>query len=232
MKGHLIIPVFVIAFASVGAQQLPKKFKEVYKQDFDKAEAIKDFEFTQPDKWLISDEGNEGKCLEFTGISDYQPPFRSPHTIGLINGVEVGSFVLEADLQQTGKEYGHRDMCIIFGFQNASHFYYTHIASKMDDNAHQIMLVNNAARTKISSFTTHGVEWGQNAWHKVRVERDVEKGSIKVFFDGTLVEEANDKNFKSGLIGFGSFDDSGKIDNIRIYSTKSLKKDNFTFANK
>jgi hypothetical protein len=196
--------------------------KPAYEQDFEMKDVLKKFRFTQPDKWILS-EGNKGMALEFTGISDYQPPFRSPHTIGLISDMKFGSFVLEADLLQTGKEYGHRDMCIIFGFQDPSHFYYSHIATKMDDNAHQIMLVNNAPRTKISSFTTPGVEWGDKVWHKVKVERNVEIGSIRIFYDGALIEEANDKTFGEGYIGFGSFDDSGKIDNIKIWSDQTEK---------
>jgi hypothetical protein len=137
----------------------------------------------------------------------------------------VESFVLEADLLQTGKEYGHRDMCIAFGFQDPSHFYYVHMATKMDDNAHQIMLVNGAPRKKISSFTTEGINWGESQWHKVRVERNTEQGSIKVFFDGKLIEEASDKTFGAGHIGFGSFDDSGKIDNIKIWAKDSDRKE-------
>lgn len=203
--------------------------KPAYQQDFEKKDVLKSFRFTQPDKWILS-EGNKGMALEFTGISDYQPPFRSPHTIGLISDLMFGSFVLEADLLQTGKEYGHRDMCIIFGFQDPSHFYYSHIATKMDDNAHQIMIVNNAPRAKISSFTTQGVEWGDKVWHKVKVERNIETGSIKIFYDGTLIEEANDKTFGKGYIGFGSFDDSGKIDNVKIWSnlSENVKLEHFT----
>lgn len=196
--------------------------KPVYDQDFEEKGVLKKFRFTQPDKWILS-EGNKGMALEFTGISDYQPPFRSPHTIGLISDIKFGSFIMEADLLQTGKEYGHRDMCIIFGFQDPSHFYYSHIASKMDDNAHQIMIVNNAPRAKISSFTTQGVEWGDKVWHKVRVERNLDSGSIKIFYDGELIEEANDKTFGKGYVGFGSFDDSGKIDNVKIWSNQSEK---------
>lgn len=206
--------------------------KPAYQQDFEKKDVLKGFRFTQADKWILS-EGRNGTALEFTGISDYQPPFRSPHTIGLISDIKFGSFVLEADLLQTGKEYGHRDMCIIFGFQDPSHFYYSHIASKMDDNAHQIMLVNSAPRAKISSFTTQGVEWGDKIWHKVRVERNIESGSIKVYYDGTLIEEATDKTFGYGYIGFGSFDDSGKIDNVKIWSneTRNVKLKHFSPAN-
>lgn len=205
--------------------------KPAYQQDFEKKDVLKKFRFTQPDKWILS-EGNKGMALEFTGISDYQPPFRSPHTIGLINDMKFGSFKLEADLLQTGKEYGHRDMCIIFGFQDSSHFYYSHIASKMDDNAHQIMIVNNAPRAKISSFTTQGIEWGDNAWHKVRVERNIQTGSIKVFYDGTLIQEAIDKTFGEGYIGFGSFDDSGKIDNIKVWSKETAKGELKVFGSK
>ncbi len=196
--------------------------KPVYKQDFEEKDVLEQFRFTQPDKWILS-EGKTGSALEFTGISEYQPPFRSPHTIGLISDMQFGSFILEADVLQTGKEYGHRDMCFIFGFQDPSNFYYSHVASKMDDNAHQIMIVNNAPRKKISTYTTQGVEWGDKVWHKVRIERDIRRGSIKVFYDGTLVEEANDKTFGKGFIGFGSFDDSGKIDNVKIWSDDGVK---------
>jgi len=198
-------------------QKNPKNYKVVYEQSFDKTDAQQDFIFTQPEKWILS-EGKKGKALEFTGISDYQPPFRSPHTLGFIKDLVVGSFVLEADLLQTGKEYGHRDMCIAFGFKDPANFYYAHMATAMDDNAHQIMLVNNAPRRKISTFTTEGVDWGKEKWNRVRLERNMEDGTIKVFFNGTLIEEAKDTTFGEGYVGFGSFDDSGKIDNIRIWA--------------
>jgi hypothetical protein len=218
----LIIPCLISLCQVSGAQDVPENYKLVFEQSFDNEKSLAGFRFTQAAKWIIAD-GKSGKALEFTGISDYQPPFRSPHTIGLINDLLVADFVLEADVLQTGKEYGHRDMCIVFGFQDPSHFYYSHIATKMDDNAHQVMIVNDAPRTKISTFTTEGVKWGEAVWHKVRVERSATKGTIRIFFDGVLVEEALDKTFGEGYIGFGSFDDSGKIDNIRIWAPKSKR---------
>lgn len=227
---EIITLLFVIPFF-VQAQDVPKGYKLIYDQNFDQETGVRDFRFTQPDKWIVS-AGRSGKALEFTGISDYQPQFRSPHTIGLIANLVVGSFVLEADLLQTGKEYGHRDMCIVFGFQNPSHFYYAHIATKMDDNAHQIMLVNEAPRKKISTFTTEGVDWGDNVWQHVRIERNVEEGSIKVFFNGKLIEEASDKSFSKGYIGFGSFDDSGKVDNVKIWAKDATKTATDVFSAK
>jgi hypothetical protein len=207
----------VLMVVNAEGQKVPENYRLVYEQSFDSPEARKDFRFTQEDKWILSD-GQKGKALEFTGISEYQPPHRSPHTLGFIKGFVVGSFVLEADMLQTGKEYGHRDMCIAFGFQDPAHFYYSHVATAMDDNAHQIMLVNDAPRRKISAFTTKGVDWGKEKWNRLRLERNIDDGTIKVFFNGTLVEEAKDTTFGEGYIGFGSFDDSGKIDNIRIWA--------------
>jgi hypothetical protein len=211
-------------FRGASAQKVPSDYKLAYEQSFDGDASIQDFSFTQKDKWLLS-EGKSGKALEFTGISEYQPPFRSPHTLGFIRNLVVGSFIMEVELLQTGKEYGHRDMCIAFGLQDPAHFYYAHMATKMDDNAHQIMLVDGAPRRKISTFTTQGVNWGEETWHLVRVERNVEDGTIKIFFDGELIEETKDKTFGAGHVGFGSFDDSGKIDNIRIWSKDAAQKE-------
>ena len=226
MKTSRVLVLFLLLFifSKAESQKIPKGYKVVYEQSFDNEEGLKDFTFSQTDKWKLS-EGKKGKALEFTGISDYQPPFRSPHTLGFINHLSVGSFVLQADLLQTGKEYGHRDMCIAFGLQDPAHFYYAHMATKMDDNAHQIMLVNGAPRAKISTFTTEGINWGEEKWHQVQVERNIEEGSIKIYFDGKLIEEAKDKTFGAGFIGFGSFDDSGKIDNIKVWAVDSRKKE-------
>jgi hypothetical protein len=139
--------------------------------------------------------------------------------IALIVDKVFSDFVLEVDLIQTGKEYGHRDMCLFFGFQSPTNYYYTHIATAADDHAHNIFVVNNAPRTKIAKETTKGVNWGLGVWHKVRLERNVAAGTIKVYFDDLTkpIMIAEDKTFITGQIGFGSFDDTGMVDNIRIW---------------
>ena len=64
------------------------------------------------------------------------------------------------------------------------------------------------------------MNWGLGVWHKVRLERNVAAGSIKVYFDDMTepIMIAEDKTFGAGQIGFGSFDDTGMVDNIRIWS--------------
>jgi hypothetical protein len=200
------------------ADHLPNGYKLLYEQAFDKPSAIEDFQMTDSKAWKVSMEENGG-ALELVKQSHYNPKVRSPINIALIKSKTFGDFVLEADLKQTGKEYGHRDMCLFFGFQDPSHFYYTHLATKADDHAHNIFIVNNEPRLKIARQTTAGVNWGLEVWHKVRLERKLSDGTIKVYFDDmTLpIMTAEDKTFGAGFIGFGSFDDTGKIDNIRIW---------------
>jgi len=196
----------------------PPGWKLLYEQNFDRPEAIQDFEMTDAAAWKISSE-EKGGTLELAAQSKYQPPVRSPVNIALLKGKVFGDFILEADFLQTGKEYGHRDMCLFFGFDRPGRFYYTHIATKADDHAHNVFIVNDQPRVKFAATTTSGVNWGLNVWHKIRLERMAATGTVKVYFDDmtTPIMTASDKTFLEGRIGFGSFDDTGKIDNIKIW---------------
>ena len=222
IKSVFFVSLSLIAgcfFSIVHAQQIPANYQLLYEEDFQDEAPMENFIASDARAWRIG-EGKEGKALELFGKSRYDPRVRSPYNIAFIKGKKFGSFILEAELQQTGKEYDHRDLCIFFGLKDPSNFYYVHIASRADPNAHNILLVNDAPRINIANTTTDGVDWGtREEWHKVRLERNIETGIIKFFFDDMEVPimEAEDKHFDYGHIGFGSFDDFGKFDNIKIW---------------
>ena len=186
---------------------------------------MNDFRFTDPRAWRFGKHKDNG-VLELHTQSAYEPPHRSPHNIAMLMTGQFGSFVLEADLLQTGRDYGHRDMCLFFGFTDPAKYYYSHISTKADDVAHKILIVNDKPRVKISKKTTDGVDWGRDQWHKVRLVRDAKKGTIDVYFDNMSkpIMSADDATFKRGYVGFGSFDDTGMIDNVRIWSPDADKK--------
>jgi hypothetical protein len=190
-------------------------FPVVYEQPCADASCLEDFVFTDRSKWRMR-EGAHAPALELVGKSAYRPPHRSPLSIALIEGVEVQDFDLDADLLQTGRNYGHRDLCLFFGVQSKSRFYYTHLATSPDPNAHNVFVVNDAPRTNLIAPLAQGIDWGRDEWHHVRVERRVADGTIKVFWDhGTEpVLVAEDRTFDWGRVGFGSFDDSGLVRNI------------------
>jgi hypothetical protein len=214
-----IPPVFA-APATDHPAGIPKGYKPLYEQRFHTEAALKDFAMTDPQAWRFV-KTNETAAIELSRQSKYTPAVRSPVNVALIADKLFGDFVLDVDLIQTGKEYGHRDMCLFFGFQSPTNFYYTHVATAADDHAHNIFIVNGAPRTKIAKETTKGVNWGLGVWHKVRLERKLADGSIKVYFDDLTkpIMLAEDKTFGAGQIGFGSFDDTGMVDNIRIWGT-------------
>jgi hypothetical protein len=197
---------------------LPEGYKLLYEQDCADTSSLKDFVMTDTKAWRWSNEDNGG-ALELFQQSKYDPAVRSPFNIALIADKVFGDFILEADLLQTGKEYGHRDMCLFFGFQNPTNFYYVHLATAADEHAHNIFIVKDAPRIKIAKETTKGINWGSNAWHHVRLERNPGDGSIKVFFDDMSVPimTATDRRFGPGYIGFGSFDDTGNVKNVRVW---------------
>ena len=215
----LALAVQLTAFAA--EDHIPSGYKLLYEQKFESPESIQQFQMTDSAAWKYSKE-EQGGALELAAQSKYQPEVRSPVNIALIKDKAFGDFVLEADLIQTGREYGHRDMCLFFGFQNPKQFYYAHMATKADPNAHNVFIVNNEPRKNFAKTTTAGVNWGLNIWHKVRLERKVAEGTIRVYFDDMTIPimVAEDKTFGAGLIGFGSFDDTGKVDNIRIWGPK------------
>ena len=187
----------------------------VYENDFE--DGIDGFTMTDPAAWEhVVEEGNG--VLALTGKSDYSPPVRSPHNIARITGLELTDFVLEADMKQTGREYGHRDMCLFFGYQDPAHFYYVHLATTADAHANSIFLVNDEPRVSIAK---EGTDWAQG-FHRVRIERDVEAKTILVYFNDmtTPVMKTDDEHFTWGSIGFGSFDDTGHIDNVKVYGVK------------
>ena len=210
----MVVACAISAFAS--------DYKVLYQQKFDSPRSLRDFVMSDPKAWKFS----PSNALELATQSDYKPIVRSPFNIALIADRVFEDFVLEADLIQTGREYGHRDMCLFFGFQTPTNFYYAHIATAADEHAHNIFIVNGQPRTNIAKKTTKGVNWGLGVWHKVRLERKLADGSIRVFFDDMTepIMVAEDKTFGAGYVGFGSFDDTGMIDNVKISGPKVEKK--------
>ena len=194
------------------AAEIPANYPLVYEQDFAGDDGLDDFQFTDSNAWRRGANKAGDTFMEQFRASKYEYKVRSPYNIALLTKHRVKDFAIDLELQQTGQEYGHRDMCVFFGFQDRSHFYYAHIATKTDDHAHNIFIVDDKPRAKISSKTTAGHTW-TDQWHKVRLTRNSEDGMTKVFVDN--LEEpimlARDTTFDWGYVGIGTFDDTGRI---------------------
>jgi hypothetical protein len=178
---------------------------------------------TDPSAWKVI-KTDQGPAYSLTKLSKYKPPHRSPFGMSLLKDVVVSDFTLRVDAQSTTKEYPHQDLCLFFGYQDADHFYYVHLARTRtpDDHANQIFIVNGADRAKISTKTTDGTVWG-TGWHHLKLVRKPADGSIEVYFDdfNTPVMTANDKHFLWGQVGLGSFDDTGNFANFKLSGNRA-----------
>jgi len=202
-------------------KNLPEGYSLVYETTFSDGSTWSDFDFTDPDTWRRADKEGESYLELFKKIGDYTPEVRSPHTIAVLTKVQVGDFILEVDAESTNVSAGaHRDTCYFFGLSSPSRFYYVHIASGADPNAHNIFLVKDAPRTNIATYTTKGIDWGVGIRHRIRIERTVSDGAIRVYFNdmSTPVMKATDTSFDWGFVGLGSFDDTAKFYAMKLYA--------------
>lgn len=175
------------------------------------------------EKWAFADEGawewaGEGAetVLSLKRQSDFKPKVRSPFNLAWFEGGDWGSFTLTAEVRLDLFNDGNNDVCIAFGKEGETKFYYAHLGEKADKVHLQLHLVNDADREKITAEGAETLPWEQGKWHQVKLVRDIEAGTITVWFDGKQVLAAVDKTLGKGKIGLGSFDDLGSFRDLEI----------------
>ncbi|MCC6491760.1 MAG: hypothetical protein IT424_01930 [Pirellulales bacterium] len=221
-SGPMVLAASLLAAhcGAVAAETLPL----LYADDFERG--MQRWQTTDPNPakpyWKIVDlknaAGEPTKALRVTGMSDYQPPHRSPPSIALLKDVVVGDFDITAQVQSTNVDAGaHRDMCIFWGYQDPAHFYYVHFGAKSDPHACQIFIVNDAPRTAITEQGADGTPWTED-WHKVKIVRRIGDGTIEAYFDDMQkpMMTAHDNAFTWGRVGLGTFDDNGNWDDFEL----------------
>ncbi|HZZ27557.1 MAG TPA: hypothetical protein VFE46_06070 [Pirellulales bacterium] len=188
-----------------------------------------------PEAWKMIDLEGGGKAFSSFKVTDLTKklPHRSPWDVALLKDITVANFVLEVKMRETAREYPHRDACLLFGYQDPSHFYYVHFAPVTGDpHADQVFIVNNADRAAITDkdHLSTGVKWGdKTTWHRLKIVRNIDSGLIEAYFhedDAPFTDAdkplmtAHDKTFTSGRIGVGTFDDTSDIAEVKLWGNK------------
>jgi hypothetical protein len=173
------------------------------------------WQFPFPEDWVVKKEGP----LYFLHMLRNREPLvpRRPQQFARIKDINVGSFTLETRLRRQDKS-----LLIAFNYTDTLHFYYTHLS--VDPGAkiqvhNGIFIVDGAPRRRIAGLEAAPALPDTN-WHKVRVERDVNSGSIKVFVDDESQPRFSviDTTFKCGQVGLGSFDETGDFADVKLSS--------------
>ncbi|HKL23028.1 MAG TPA: hypothetical protein VJ904_14575 [Tichowtungia sp.] len=159
---------------------------------------------------------NGRPVLHLVENAEQRPPVRRPGMYilspdGVVSNVVITSKVLTL----RPPEVKNRDVCILFGYQDDTHFYYAHISSASDDRVHNvIMRVDGDKRTRIN-IESMPEPLLEDGWQTVSVQH-MASGEIKVWVDGKLNMTAQDTTYPSGRVGLGSFDDPAMFADFSI----------------
>lgn len=150
-----------------------------------------------------------------------QGKIRAPTSWSVWTGHDVTSFEFTGRMQcYTDPAVPGRDMCVFFHFQDPAHFYYVHFSAESADVHNIIGLVNGADRVKINvePAGTSAARMTDRAWHEFKVTYEARSGEIRAYLDDMTrpVLTARDRTLSHGLVGVGSFDDTGCFDDLRL----------------
>lgn len=171
-----------------------------------------------PADWKIVEyQGNHVLRLDKAGPVGANP--RRPVKLALWKAGCVGSFDLEVRVKRDPILQAEGDVLVIFGFQDKLHFYYAHLSSDDGNVAvhNGLFRVNGGDRERIAGSGARPA-LPDEEWHRIRVSRNAQSGEIKLFLD----EDANprfqvtDRTHAYGLVGVGSFDNTGEFDDLRL----------------
>ena len=167
---------------------------------------------SDPSHWRVVKKDGE-MVYELTAAGE-QGRVRAPTSWSLWAGFDVTSFEFSGRLRcSADPSNAKRDMCLFFHFQDPTQFYYVHFAGSSDDVHNIIALVNGADRVKINAEPAGAsmARLTDSAWHEFKVTRDAQSGRIEAYLDDMSkpILTAHDTTLVHGLVGVGSFDDTG-----------------------
>lgn len=174
------------------------------------------WQFPFPEDWEILGAPHQ----HYLHMKRSRPPGvpRRPLQYAMIKNTPVGSFDFQTDVRRE-----RRSVIVVFNYVDTLHFYYAHMSvdsGKVQPVHNGVFMVDGGDRKRIAGISAAPALPDGN-WHHVRVVRDIRTGSIKVFMDRSAqpLFSVTDSTFKCGLIGIGSFDETGDFKNIQLRST-------------
>lgn len=181
----------------------------------------------RPAGWVLEDSSlwqASDSLLVLTRAGAIPDDIRRPGSVAVMEGTaDLGTFHMRARVRSTqDTTVVGRDVILVFGYRSPHEFYYAHLSNDNTIMPHNgIFVVDDADRKRIDDQGVAGAPEARltdQRWHEVRVDRDAEAGTIRVFMDDLRAPlfTASDTTFRSGAVGFGSFDDTGAIEQFRL----------------
>jgi hypothetical protein len=171
------------------------------------------WQMDHPEDWEIAKEGDLG-YLHMKRAGEPGVP-RRPLQFARLRSVEVASFRLDVKVRRAQKS-----LIVVFNYVDTLHFYYAHLSVDAGSEAlphNGLFIVDGGPRRRIAGAGSRPALPDQ-AWHDVKVVRDVRSGLMQVYIDNEKTPRfsAIDHTFTKGQVGLGSFDETGDFASFRL----------------
>jgi hypothetical protein len=173
------------------------------------------WQMDQPADWEILKEGDLG-YLHMKRAGEPGVP-RRPLQFARLRNVQAGSFDLEVKVRRLQKS-----VIVVFNYVDTLHFYYTHLSVDAGSDAlphNGIFIVDGGPRRRIAGAGS-GPALPDQAWHDVKVVRNVPSGLMQVYVDHETTPRFSvvDHTFTRGQVGLGSFDETGDFAMFQLHA--------------
>jgi hypothetical protein len=178
-----------------------------------------------PSKWAFEDDQ-----VIMTQRGTAPPGPRRPFEYAVITaGPELDTITYEATVRiDEPVTRNDRDVILIFNYQSPTRFYYAHLSQDNTIYPHNgIFVVDNVDRRRIDDQWNGSIgappAITDTDWHDVRLDYCAETGAIAVYVDGASepLITATDTTFSGGRAGFGSFDNYGRVRDVRVSGSRN-----------
>jgi hypothetical protein len=206
----------VFIFIGAYAQNLPEGYILQYQQNFSDAKSLKDFNLFDSTLWETP-KTNGNIFLQCKGNTNDSV---SPFSIAVLNNRIFGDFILEASVMAGTDSNGISEASLFLGLKDLTRYYYVQLADRTDSLTNGIFLFKRNQLNRLSVENKIPLNWDNNKWHKVRIERNIVRRTILVYVDNMQEPfiQVKDYELVMGSIGFGSFTSPAKFDNIMIWA--------------
>ncbi|HEY0947330.1 MAG TPA: chitobiase/beta-hexosaminidase C-terminal domain-containing protein [Opitutaceae bacterium] len=131
-----------------------------------------------------------------------------------IHGTSVsGNFVLTVDGAAAATTSAWDDFSVIFGYQDASNYYYVSFNERNDGLTSGVFKVSGGVSKQLADITA-AISGGRA--YSVKIEKS--GSTYKVYRSTTLLATATDSTFAGGRIGLGAQNNGASFDNLTVVS--------------
>lgn len=210
--------LFGAAASAEEAEREPEQVEIV--EDF--SDGLARWEPLEADRWrVVEGEGDQPNALELTERGEQRGGVRRPGAYVLLKDHAFASVTLELEVRSLEADARRgRDVCLIFGHRDETHFHYAHLSDDADGKAHNVIMTVAGDKRFTIQQPARPEPRLTGDWTPMRLVVTA-AGEVTVYMTDleTPLMTAKLDPATPGRVGLGAFNDRAAFRNLRITGT-------------